>query len=316
MQKLSAHNAASVAATWANLCPSLFVIVSLCTGIAAQAQSWREAAHEYLTNGNAQNIERAFSGDVNDVLTFITPYLANHDVTVHDRARSLVVQLTSSSDEPPVRKFGATLLAGVFHLQKERQRQILGDLTLFRKQDFTPDIRDSVRQWVKGDGPWLDALMKLAGFLGLEDLSILIHARTFPDNSQFLRWAALLSNARLGKAYAVTEIMMRVRKLDINDDVVYNLFPDLLYTRQSECVDYVVNALYSNARNCASPNADDDTPIPCAYRILEQLAPVISDFPVTIDEFGELETDDYDTALQQVRRWLKENRYTLNTDTF
>ena len=53
-----------------------------------------------------------------------------------------------------------------------------------------------------------------------------------------------------------------------------------------------------------SANADSEENILCGYRVLEYIAPVMIDFPLPVDEFGELEIDDYEAGLEEVRQWM------------
>jgi len=279
---------------------------------------WQDSIRDYLSAPhNRLSYRELPAGKEGEVLQLIRPYLRDSSAMVRDRARTLIVELTTRTQDASVRMQGPELLISAFAAQPERQGQILAELRRYRRDDFSNVARDSVRGWVRGAGPWLDQCMMLAGFLGLADLAVTIHARTFSDSPSYLRWAALLSNARIGKAYAVEEILQRVRKLPVNDEVVYKIFPDLLYTRQPECIAYVVDAMKSDARNCSSPNADNDTPMPCAYRIMEQLSGVIEGFPVHVDQYGDVVSGDYPTALKEARTWLRENpAYKIVTDTY
>ena len=58
--------------------------------------------------------------------------------------------------------------------------------------------------------------------------------------------------------------------------------------------------------------------MPCGYRIMEYLAPVIKDFPLKTDASGDVITKDYEHALMQVREWLKNKgeHYVIETNTF
>jgi len=37
---------------------------------------------------------------------------------------------------------------------------------------------------------------------------------------------------------------------------------------------------------------------------MEYLAPVIEGYPLPVDEFGDLEVDDYEQALKDLRKWF------------
>jgi hypothetical protein len=50
---------------------------------------------------------------------------------------------------------------------------------------------------------------------------------------------------------------------------------------------------------------------------MELLAPVIVDFPVKTDATGQLATEDYDHALQVVRKWFINNtEYKMKEDSY
>ncbi|MGM0581033.1 MAG: hypothetical protein ACQETL_10165 [Bacteroidota bacterium] len=40
---------------------------------------------------------------------------------------------------------------------------------------------------------------------------------------------------------------------------------------------------------------------------MKYIVPAIDDFPMSSDEYGELEVDDYETALVTLREWLIQN---------
>jgi hypothetical protein len=121
----------------------------------------------------------------------------------------------------------------------------------------------------------------------------------------------------MGDTNATAEILNRVKRIPVNDEVVYEVFPDLIYTRQTDALDYIVKALHSDAKNCIAADAEKDIPILCGYRIMEQLAPVIEGYPLHLDEFGDVQTLDYPAALNTVREWfLKHKSYTIRHDKY
>jgi hypothetical protein len=98
---------------------------------------------------------------------------------------------------------------------------------------------------------------------------------------------------------------------------VYQIFPDLVYTRQRPIFEMLIVALNSDVRNCQSANAENLTKIPCAYRIMEMIAPAIEGFPYKLDESGDIDAENYQEALITVRDWFKGNRdYKILTDRY
>jgi len=50
---------------------------------------------------------------------------------------------------------------------------------------------------------------------------------------------------------------------------------------------------------------------------MEAIAPAIKNFPIATDEFGELMVDDYKQALQDLRKWFRQNdEYALKSEVY
>ncbi len=195
---------------------------------------------------------------------------------------------------------------------------VLGYLTEFKKEDFTSVAKDSLRSVFKSRPAHLHQLIKLIGFIELNDLQPdlrLISAQS--DASKRDRWAAQLALARMGDKAMMQNIIERVKKQQVNDDVVYEVFPDLIYTRQMEAISYLTRVLFSDESNCLTADTEREAKIPCAYRVMEQLAPVIEDYPLKLDESGDVKTKDYVAALKKVREWFRQQKeYKIVRGTF
>jgi hypothetical protein len=112
-------------------------------------------------------------------------------------------------------------------------------------------------------------------------------------------------------------MMRRARKLPVNDDVIYSIFPDLVYTRNKEAVSYMIEVLQRDDATCMSADAERQAPIPCGYRVMEQLAPIIKGYPLALDASGDIKTNDYVAALKTVREWFtKHPNYEILKDKY
>lgn len=191
-------------------------------------------------------------------------------------------------------------------------------LTEFKKTDFTKTHKDSLAALFRRNPPYIDLLAKLVGFVEIKDLQNDLFALS--QNSAMgrkERWSAMLALARMNDERAAADIINRVKRMPVTDAVVYEIFPDLVYTRRPEAIALLVEALKNDAKNCNSANADSNERIPCAYRVMEMLAPVIKDYPLKQDASGDIDTNDYPAALQQVREWfLKNEGYAIAKDGF
>lgn len=254
------------------------------------------------------------------ILAATTPYFKDSITEIRYAAYSLTASLGRQSTVPAFRKEVVSHLIGGWRDKDSGiNGQVGSSLQQFKPDDFSPAAKDTLRALVKRIPPYTDKLAKLCGYLGMNDqigvFQSQIQAETFKSKSD--KWAMYLALCRLGDPQAISYVMTRVKKLAVSDDVVYEIFPDLVYTRQREAIDYLIEAVNSDEKNCEPANPETTGDIPCAYRVMEMIAPVIKDFPLKTDASGDLVTSDYPGALQQVRKWLKEkSNYTIITSTY
>lgn len=190
-------------------------------------------------------------------------------------------------------------------------------LSGFNRDNFSEEAKDSIGNLVKQQTPHLEELLKLVGFLELKDQIPNIQSVLLSNASVNVKWAARLALARMRDENAVRWIVNKLKSAQVNDDFVYDVVPDLIYTRHPEIFDFLETIINNDVAGCQSSNPDSDKKILCGYRVIEQVAPVIKDFPLKVDESGDLIVSDYKMALKQVRSWLTTNdNYTILTDTY
>lgn len=239
-------------------------------------------------------------------LSLIAPYLEDTLKVVRSKAYAIVQLAGTNAQSLPIRQDAVSKLsAACKDGDSGNMGAVLGYLTAFRKEDFTMAAKDALVNLFRRKTAHYDKLIKLIGFLEMKQVQD--DLRTLSQESSASkkdRWAAMLALARMGDNQSTENIMSRVRKMTVNDDVVYQLFPDLLYTRQREAIALLIEALNSDVENCMSADAEHDAKIPCGYRVMEMLAPVIEDYPLAVDESGDIDTKDYVSALKTVREWF------------
>jgi len=195
--------------------------------------------------------------------------------------------------------------------------QAMDYLATFYKADFTAVAYDSLRKLFNRKPAHFDKLIRLVGFGELTDLKEQIRTYTQAGTPRGVRWSAIIALARMGDDAALKDMMTRIQKLPLNDDVVYEIFPDVVYTRNRVALDHLVTVLNSNEKKCMTADAEREVQIPCGYRVMEQLAPAIQDYPLKLDESGDVITKDYVKALQTVREWFANNpSYMIRKDTY
>ncbi len=128
-----------------------------------------------------------------------------------------------------------------------------------------------------------------------------------PDINNEIKWAIALALARQGSSEHTNYCVQLANKLPANNNLISYIIPDLIYTRQKQAIDYCVQIINKDSKDCYSPNPDKPEFILCAYFVMELLAPVIMDFPLKTDATGTLVTGDYEKALITARAWFANN---------
>lgn len=250
-------------------------------------------------------------------LALIRPFTNDTLVNVRSAAFSLASRVGQQTTISDIRREAVSiLLEGGKDADSGINGLVASAVTRFSHADFKTDVLDSLRALLQRVPPHYDKWVKAAGYLGITDQvqTINLQIQSGALKSKSYRWAALLALSRLGDEAAINQVMDRVTKLGINDDVVYEVLPGLAYTRHPKAVKYLVDALQSDAYQCESADPESVATIPCAYRIMELLAPIIKDFPLQVDGSGDINTKDYAKALRDARAWFSKNQSSYQID--
>jgi hypothetical protein len=195
--------------------------------------------------------------------------------------------------------------------------QLSGYLQEFSPVDFNAATQAVILAKLRNRKmPHYGDLARLAGYLGIGQEVLFGHYLT-PELPVKEKWNIALALARMGKAEELAYCMKKIESLPVNDNLVNYALPDLIYMRQKQAIDYCVGILFNDENLCRSPNPDHPESFPCGYRVMELLAPVIVDFPVKTDVTGQLDTEDYPTALRMVKKWfVTHTDYEIKKDTY
>ena len=186
---------------------------------------------------------------------------------------------------------------------------VLNYLTGFRKNDFSVAAKDSLYAYFQRKSGNMNTLIRLLGYLNVQKAKYELFALSQDGAAGHKdRWAALLALSRMGDEQAINDVMNRVKRMPVSDALAYEVFPDLVYTRRREAFNYLLETLNSDAKNCESADPERPSRIPCAYRVMEMLAPAIGNYPLKLSDSGDVVTSDYPAALTQVREWFQVNK--------
>ncbi len=200
---------------------------------------------------------------------------------------------------------------------KARQAEIALKLKGFELERFPPSTRVMLARLAENPetGGRADYVL-LLGFLG--EISSVGRIASEQGKTDPLKRAVNLAKVRTGDTSRRDNLLKNVRNYNIEDDFTYSVLPLLVYTRQREVLDYLWQQLITENLRCSPSDAETSGRIDCAYRIAEAIAPAIVDFPVATDEEGNLVTEDYRAALQEIRRWYAAHSkdYQIVTETY
>ncbi len=156
----------------------------------------------------------------------------------------------------------------------------------------------------------------LAGFLYGEELLPFVPETA--RKSAAVRRAINLAKVRAGNEDRTANLLKNVKKIPLDDEFTYTVVPMLIYTRQRAVLDYLLELVMISNSNCTPGDAETSGQIDCGYRLIEHLAVAIAEFPVAVDEDGDLLDNDYAAALIKVREWITLNKpyYTILTNTY
>jgi hypothetical protein len=251
------------------------------------------------------------------IYLFIASLLFSAYAVADDNAYHLAYKKSGSASPEQRKTAVAFLVKSLDEVDAGLRGQILGYLQAFAPEDFEAASRDTLaRLLAKPSSPHYGDLVLLAGYLRVGRGELYLQYAT-PELPVKRKWKIALALARMGEEKCLSYCLNKVKKAPVDDNVVGYVLPDLLYTRQKAAVDYCVALLYSDEKRCRSANPNAPEAILCAYRIIELLAPVILDFPISVNPAIGLASDSYPETLQLAREWLKAHPdYRIRTDNF
>jgi hypothetical protein len=278
---------------------------------------------EDLRKGKAETVNTNDLYQTNNialVLPALTPYYRDSSYTVRCKAYSLTANVGTKTTNAAVRKqVVQALLQGCGDTESGVSGTCSKALQQFSPVDFDDKAKQQLGALLTPNRAYLNHLAQMAGYIGQPEYEgTLQNLLLQPKLSKKDKWALQLALARMGNPEMLSRVVSRVKSVPVNDDLVYEAAPALVYIRQPQSMDYLFEIMMSDNPSCESAKPDSDEKILCAYRVLEHIAPVVKDFPLKLDESGDLDVKDYQAALQTARSWYSQHKhnYTLIKDTF
>jgi hypothetical protein len=242
------------------------------------------------------------------LLRILTTYLDDTLAHVRSSAGYLTKQIGLRSADPLVRIKSISLLITLLRDENTAvQDEALNGLCQFEKASFLENHKDLLNRYFIEESMPSNALIKLTGFLELTGVQMKLNNIALLSVNVHQKWTARVALARMGDKDAIRYLRNKLQRALIDDDFVYEILPDLIYTRQTEVFRFLEALIHNTEKNCHSADPDSGQKIECAYRVAEAIAPAIVGFPFSVDPSGDLNTANYPEALASIRTWLLRN---------
>ncbi len=277
---------------------------------------------QQVRQGNALTIPQSWPPfkQPSALLNSLDPYRSDSLPAVRSAANRLIHTVAIQTKDLALQQRCVVQLAKAANdTHPENVSEAYTMLTHYQGTDFNNEAMETLRSLFNSQPLYRDRLVRLIGFVGINELqSEMQLLATSQNKNNTLRWAALLSLARMGSEEAAQAILKKVQRLPVEDDVVYDVFPDLVFTRHPLLFGYLITVLHSDEAGCSPADPDQSGKIPCAYRVMEMLAPVLENFPLKVGPSGDIQTRDYPRALQEARTWFIKHSgsFTINRDQY
>ncbi len=252
------------------------------------------------------------------MLSTLQVYELDSMVRIRSAAYTHSGQIGQQSQEQNIRGRAIDqLLSGIGDPDAGIVRNCMTSLTGFQIGDFTNEHRLKIVPFINDSTAHMGEVVKLVGFLQIkESIPTLKTLLTETPNSQ-LKWCIRLALLRMGDSSSQDYFQRKLATVTLSDDFVYDVVPDLVYTRDQQVFGFLESIIQSDEKNCTSADPDRGDAILCGYRVMEYMAYAIEDFPILTDADGEAQIADYEKALEEVRLWFAGNpAYQLRTDRY
>lgn len=271
-----------------------------------------------IREGSASNAEKAkilSNTNFKEISQSLNKFFTDSSSAVRYESLNINSQIaTKSKDKLLIKKAIQNIVLNCV-MNGSINNQIAGLLKKFNKNDFNSEELLLINNTLQSQQNNLGTLTKIYAFAGHPEVSGDINLLlSKPSLTKSDKKDLKLALVRCGNEQLTDKMYEKLKQQVINDDLIYSALPDVIYTKNKLLYGHLLNAILSNDKKCSSANNDDNTPIICAYRLIEQMAPHINNFPVTINEKGEINSKDLPKTLIEVREWISKNKDNIEID--
>lgn len=298
----------------------MILMLAVVGAVAAQPASDLKEYLEAVRAGSYDPVPKSVlqATEAMPLLSVLATYEQDSIVRVRSRAYSIARRIGTKSLESEVRALVVgQLTRGIGDTDGGISGACSGGLTGFTPGDFDVTVKEQLKAFLVPATPHLDQVAMLVGYLVYDPATATLRGLLQERLSSTNKWSVRLALARMGDQESVDFILEKLRAANVSDNLVYDVVPGLVYTRDLAIFEFLEQIIQQDEPLCLSSDPDSSQKIRCGYRVMEYLAYAIEGFPIPTDEDGEVELDDYEAGLQTVRAWFDSHEtYDFKMDVY
>lgn len=182
----------------------------------------------------------------------------------------------------------------------------------FPKEAFGSPAQKAIQDHLQTKPQYLDKWLLLAGFA--TDNARPIRQLLAQRPTKRIQLAGKLALVRMGEQQYAKNFLRNIKRIPIDDDFIYDLAPLAIYTRDPNVLAYLVDIIMKDQGQCHPADAETAGDIPCAYRLVELLGPILTDFPIHLVEGKAGSITYHEQQMKGVKKWLKSHKKKLPID--
>ncbi|MBY0424329.1 MAG: hypothetical protein K2Q22_01730, partial [Cytophagales bacterium] len=190
-------------------------------------------------------------------LEFLNKYSSDSSASVRFQIYSLTASLGQKSGDVAIKKQAIiSLLKGTQDMDPTISEMSWNQLLAFPPSNFQGNPMDVLTKYSKNSTPQPELWAKTMGYLFLKSKQTEIKSLIESNLSAKQKWQIHLALARMGESSSTEYILTKISKIQINDDWIISLMPDLVYTQSRPIFNLLFKAILDTSSNCQSAHPD------------------------------------------------------------
>lgn len=180
-------------------------------------------------------------------------------------------------------------------------------LEKYERKCFSDKAKSLLEKAIMNEKFFPEKAVLVGGFVGSDNMVSVLKEKKATFTKKLHRWNADIALARLGEKSSISVVLSTLSNMKLDMNFIDVALPSLLYTRQKEVYDWLMDKCLSDDCLCGSYNPLGERAIPCSYFIMYEIADYVADFPIKRDEYGDKDDEFSKSDIKKMREWITSN---------